>query len=172
MGTNRSTVGLFWRNFKGNKVWKTTAEVKDSELQMQGWSELHRMWKNIADSLYKTLHQNVKVILCLFWFCLFKVYRPTREFFTHMETITGDGLQILTYARHSWPLSSEDSLQLLWRGASVYNGHLRGPVILTPTNSNEGAGVSKRTMRRRLHQLKGYRRGNINKSMTISKVNR
>ena len=25
-------------------------------------------------------------------------------------TITGEELQILTYARHSWPLSSEDSL--------------------------------------------------------------
>ena len=25
-------------------------------------------------------------------------------------TITGEGLQILTHARHSWPLSSEDSL--------------------------------------------------------------
>ena len=27
-----------------------------------------------------------------------------------METITGEVLQILTYARHSWPLSSEGSL--------------------------------------------------------------
>ena len=36
----------------------------------------------------------------------FGVYRPTREFFTHMET---SPLQILTYARHSWPLSSEGS---------------------------------------------------------------
>ena len=31
-------------------------------------------------------------------------------------------LQILTYARHSWPLSSEGSL--LCHGTSVYNGHL------------------------------------------------
>ena len=32
-------------------------------------------------------------------------FRPTREFFTHMETLTiaGEGLQILTYARHLWP---------------------------------------------------------------------
>ena len=27
-------------------------------------------------------------------------------------TITGEGLQILTYARHSWPLSHEGSLAL------------------------------------------------------------
>ena len=32
----------------------------------------------------------------------------------------------LTNARHSWPFS------LLWHKASVYNGHLWGPVTLTP----------------------------------------
>ena len=36
--------------------------------------------------------------------------RPTREFFTHMETIPGEGLKFLTYAGHSLPLSSEGSL--------------------------------------------------------------
>ena len=43
----------------------------------------------------------------------FGFFRPTREFFTfftHMETSTGEGLHILTYARHIWPLSSEGSL--------------------------------------------------------------
>ena len=45
-----------------------------------------------------------------YFVCLFMVYRTTREFFTHGNvTITGEGLQILTYARHSWPLSSEGS---------------------------------------------------------------
>ena len=37
-------------------------------------------------------------------------------------TITGEGLQILTKAWHSWPLSSEGSLEchmVLWHGASV-----------------------------------------------------
>ena len=28
----------------------------------------------------------------------------------HPKTITGEGLQILTYARHSWTLASEGSL--------------------------------------------------------------
>ena len=57
--------------------------------------------------------------------CLLVVFRPTWEFFTHSYTdvtITGEGLQILTYARHSWPLSS----------ASVYSGDLRGPVTFKP----------------------------------------
>ena len=51
-------------------------------------------------------------------------------------TITGEELQILTCARHSWPLSSEGSLAchtyILWHGASIYNSHLQGPVTLAP----------------------------------------
>ena len=46
-------------------------------------------------------------------FLLFGVFRPTCEFFTHMETSplpVKDCKFSLTYARHSWPLSSEDSL--------------------------------------------------------------
>ena len=49
-------------------------------------------------------------------------------------TITCEGLQILTYTRHWSSVSSEGSFacqHLLWHGASVYNGHLRGPVTLT-----------------------------------------
>ena len=41
--------------------------------------------------------------------CLFGVYRPTREFFTHMP-LPVKGCIFFTYARHSWPLSSEGSL--------------------------------------------------------------
>ena len=52
------------------------------------------------------------VFVCLF-ICL-EIYRPTEEFFTYGDvTMTGEGLQILTYARHSWPLSSEGSLACL-----------------------------------------------------------
>ena len=45
-------------------------------------------------------------------------------------TISGEGQQILTYARHLWSLSSEGSLQC--QGISVYNGHPPGPVTITP----------------------------------------
>ena len=43
---------------------------------------------------------------------LFVVFRPTRELFTSYGdvTIAGEGVQILTYARHSWLLSSYGSL--------------------------------------------------------------
>ena len=38
-------------------------------------------------------------------------FRPTRAFLTHLETspFVDEGLQILIYARHLWPLSSEGS---------------------------------------------------------------
>ena len=65
---------------------------------------------------------------CLFFVYLFGVYRPTGEFFTHMETLplpSGEGLQILTYARHFWLFFSVP--HLLWHGTSVYDGHFRGP---------------------------------------------
>ena len=42
-----------------------------------------------------------------------KVYVINKEESLHLYgdvTITGEGLQSLTYARHSWPLSSEGSL--------------------------------------------------------------
>ena len=40
-------------------------------------------------------------------FYVFGVYRPTREYFTHMET---SALPVKGYARHSWPVSNEGSL--------------------------------------------------------------
>ena len=54
--------------------------------------------------------------------CLCGVYRPTRRFFTNGNvTITGEGLQIFTYARHS-------CVSLLWHGPTLHNGHLWWPV--------------------------------------------
>ena len=63
-----------------------------SLLELKRWEYLHWMLE----------------VMFLF-VCLFGVYRPIPEFFTHV-TITGEGLQILTYALHSRPLSSEGSL--------------------------------------------------------------
>ena len=48
---------------------------------------------------------------------LLVVFRATREFFTHMDTS---------------PLPVKAMLGTRGHWASVYNGHLRGPVILTP----------------------------------------
>ena len=49
-------------------------------------------------------------------------------------TNTGEGLQILTYARHSWSLSSEGSLAChteCYTGQLFIIGHLLGTVTLT-----------------------------------------
>ena len=69
--------------------------------------------------------------------------RSTRDFFTQSTyedvIITDEGLQILTYVRHSRPLSSEGSIlchtQIRHR-PTVYNGHLREPVTLTPVSEH------------------------------------
>ena len=51
-----------------------------------------------------------------FFACLFGfIFVPLKNFFTHMktydmETINGEELQLLTFAWHSWHLSSEGSL--------------------------------------------------------------
>ena len=81
------------------------------------------------------MHTLMDIILCKFA-VVWSLSSHSRIFHSYGDvTIPGEGLQILTYARHSWPLSSEGSLashNLLWHGASVYNGHLRGPVTFTP----------------------------------------
>ena len=70
--------------------------------------------------------------------CLFVcVFRNTREFFTHMEmsSLPVKGrLQMLTYTRHSWPFSSEDSLAchtycdtghpFIWSSPRTRNTHI------------------------------------------------
>ena len=66
---------------------------------------------------------------------LYGVYRPTREFFTHMETspFPVKGCKFLPMPG-TYGLSSEGSLTCHThcdRGPTVYNGHLRGPVTLT-----------------------------------------
>ena len=73
--------------------------------------------------------------VCLF-VCLFvwSLSSHSRIFHSYGDvTIACEGLQILTYARHSWPLSSEGSLTCHTHcdGPPFYNGHLRGPVTLT-----------------------------------------
>ena len=80
----------------------------------------------------------VNKFVCLYiWFFGGGVYRPIRKFFTHIETspLPVKGCKF-------WPICSTlmaieqwgffSVLHLLWHGASVYNGHLRGPMTLKP----------------------------------------
>ena len=83
------------------------------------------------------------MLTCFFYFrmfdCLFGVYRPTPEYFTHIDTspIIGEGdfdLCLALMAIGQWRFFSVPHLLYMWDGSSVYNGHLhlRGPVTLTP----------------------------------------
>ena len=73
---------------------------------------------NVFEYLNKKSKHNLSqtIILYLSWksfVCLFtRIFRPIREFFNLNGDvpITGEGLQILTYVRHLWQLSSEGSL--------------------------------------------------------------
>ena len=79
------------------------------------------------------MHTMLFLFVCLF---VWGLSSHMRIFHSYGDVIiTGEGLQFFTFTRHSWQLSSEGFLSvphLLWHGASVFNGHLRGPVTVTP----------------------------------------
>ena len=73
-------------------------------------------------------------LCCLFVWCFSS---HSRIFYSFGDVnITGERLQISTYKRHLCPPLSKWEFfsmpHILWHGTSVYNGHLRGPVTLTP----------------------------------------
>ena len=98
--------------------------------QMHQTEQMHEIFQLLhASSTYWRLRW--KPSECLF-VCSSRVYRPTREFFTHMET----SLLPVKF----WPVLGTHghwAVRVLYgatptkTGASVYNGHLRGPMILT-----------------------------------------
>ena len=71
-------------------------------------------------------------VSCVYSVCLFGVLRHFWEFFIHMETfllpVKGWKFWSILDTHGHW---AARVLKLLWHGASVYNGHLRGPVTLT-----------------------------------------
>ena len=96
-----------------------------------GWS--HEITISCLLTLHM-LHSNFCYFIVLFYLFIYFSYH-SRVFHSYGDfTITVEGLQILTHARHKaieqWGFFSVPNLQ--WHGASVYNGHLRGPVTLTP----------------------------------------
>ena len=71
----------------------------------------------------------LKSFICFVY--LFEVICLTLDFFTHSETspvpVKGCKFWHMLGTYGHWAVSV-----LLWHGASVYNGHLQGPVTLTP----------------------------------------
>ena len=71
----------------------------------------------------------LKINIFIFFLLVLGISSHSRDFHSHRDvTVTGEGLQILTCARHLWPLSSEGSLACntykLQHGVSVISGHI------------------------------------------------
>ena len=84
--------------------------------------------------MHDTAREGCNVIAIEFVCCALGFSSHSKIFHLYRDvTITGEGLQILTYARHLWQLSSEGSLvcHKYCDTAFVYNSHLRGHVKLT-----------------------------------------
>ena len=67
--------------------------------------------KSKIDSIFY-ISQTGRLFVCCLFVCLFVCFSSHSRIF-HLNgdvTIAGEGLQILTNARHSWPLSKEGSL--------------------------------------------------------------
>ena len=104
---------------------------------------MHFQWSNF--SLWKSF--DIFLILepgCLIIdvHCLFGVFRSPRAFFTHMETsLLLVKARAVNFNLCSTPMAIElwgffSVPNLLWHGASVYNGHLPGHVTLTSVASS------------------------------------
>ena len=76
-------------------------------------------------------------------FCLFGVFRPTRVFFTDLESsplpVKGCTFWPMLGTCELWGFFSVS--HLLWHGTVVYNVHLRGPMTLTPNAECFGSGA-------------------------------
>ena len=106
------------------------------------WNKIFKMTIKLHIIHIHTYTVNTTNNMTLSWkkegcFCLFGFFCPTREFFTqwHMETspLSVQGCKfwpLLILAIEQWGFFSMS--HLLWDGVSVYNGHLRGQVTLTP----------------------------------------
>ena len=68
--------------------------------------------------------------------CLLELFRPTREFLTHMETLSlpvkGCKFWLMLGIYSYWAARFLSVPHRLRHRTFVYNGHLRGPVTLTP----------------------------------------
>ena len=114
-----------------------------------GWDKLNQKEIYQARETYKnciivrkiTMKRNKKGIYFIFCLLVWSFLSNSRIFYAYGDvTISGEGLQIMNYARYLWQFSIDDSLAChpffenfnLVTRASVYSGHLPGPVTLAP----------------------------------------
>ena len=121
---------------RGQKIWKERGRIT------RAWRygafihlirQPHRIHVNCFTKCYLL---SIRIVLKYYLICLlvgwFGFFCPIREFFTHMKMsplpVKGCRFCLCSAltAIEQWRLFYV--LHLLWHGASVYNGHLRGPV--------------------------------------------
>ena len=92
---------------------ETTKQQKTQKKQTKTMACIQRynlVRKTIEITSYSCIFNIFQTIKAISFVCLW-FFIPERIFHSYGDvTITGEGLQILTYARHSWPLSSDGSL--------------------------------------------------------------
>ena len=102
-----------------------------------GWAKIYKkQWKQLrpAKILIKlSLDVSLK---CVCYVCLFRGFRPTWEFFTHLKShhcqwkAVNFDLYSALMVIEQWGFFRVP----MWHGASVYKGDQWGPVTLTPTS--------------------------------------
>ena len=120
-------------------IWHVVESIRVCYICKRSFSTPFNIFKHASIKCLRTIDlKNTLLTLSLpllHFFCLFWVYRHIWELFTHMDmTIAGEALRNLTYARNSVVavVGFFNVPHLLWNGLTLYNGHLRGPVTLTP----------------------------------------
>ena len=105
---DKMLVNLIYHIVKSQVVWCTWIIFFENKL-------IFSMGLYNSTDIHNYLHVFVCVFVCGFSSIL-------RILYSYRDvTITGNGLQILTYTQNSWPLSRFFSLPwLLWQGTSVY----------------------------------------------------
>ena len=138
MATNELGRSFGWDCKDRGSVLQQVWHYKDPSPLKSRWWRAWTFIKHVAHRQWCSLsaHEQQRNLL---EFCLFELGFSShlRYFHSHGDvTITGEGLQILTYSLHWWQFSIEGSLlcHLLWHGTSIliYNGHFEGPVTLIP----------------------------------------
>ena len=110
---------MVWFYFCFASISKTVwAFYQVKVLQVNTWVasyliKLYMRWLQRIWYIELFFYKNKWILLTSRYVCLFVLGLSSHSRIFHSYgdlTITVEGLQILTYARHSWPLSSEDSL--------------------------------------------------------------
>ena len=129
------TYSLTWLTFFGKKNILFCSMLVGQASNVSGFKVIYSFVNILSNIWLIKILSSVFDHLCLFGF--FRGFHPTREFFTHLETLPylvmgHNFLHILgTYMDFHWAVGLFYDSRLVWHGPTFHNSHLRGPVTLT-----------------------------------------